>query len=136
MVKSRFRVLVTLEAKYRKENKQGDFVELVGFDKKTTTSIEYGTEVSNITRSVESLFIHSNVLKDSIVSGRASDKLYRFSVDGYQLSYPFQVEPKRSLFNKISSASIKEMRIYITDDKNRIVNLNDVLVNTNVILKM
>ena len=38
--------------------------------------------------------------------------------------------------NKISSASIKEMRIYITDEKNRIVSLNNVLVNINVILKM
>ena len=62
---------------------------------------------------VYSLFIHSNVLNDSVVSGSASDILYRFSVDGYPLSYPFHVELKRSLLNKINATSVEEIMLNI-----------------------
>lgn len=62
---------------------------------------------------VYSLFIHSNVLNDSVVSGSASDILYRFSVDGYLLSYPFHVELKRSLLNKINATSVEEIMLNI-----------------------
>ena len=96
-----------LERNYQVVLRTGDFVDFIGFDKAIVTKASNGTKLPNITRSVDNIFIQSNVISDSVVSGDNSDILYRFSVDNLPLRYPFHIEPKRSLFSNICEVSFK-----------------------------
>ena len=82
-------------------------------------------EIHNVTK----------VISDSVVSGVCSDILYRFSVDNLPLSFPFHIEPKRALYNKINSHFIKEMLIYLTDVFDRPVDLNNIPIPLILILE-
>ena len=82
-------------------------------------------EIHNVTK----------VISDSVVSGVCSDILYRFSVDNLPLSFPFHIELKRALYNKINSNITKDMRIYLTDALNRPLDLNNIPVSLILILK-
>ena len=134
-VSSLFRVRITLENGYQLDLRTGDFNELIGYDKTIITSTGYGSNLPDITRSVDNIFIHTNIISDSIISGIQSDILYRFSVDNLPLSYPFHIEGRRLLFNKISTNIIKELRIYITDALNRPIDLNNIPVNMTLLLR-
>lgn len=136
-VSSLFRVRITLENGYQLDLRTGDFNELIGFDKTIITSTGYGSKLPDITRIVDNIFIHTNIISDSIISGIQSDILYRFSVaDNLPLSYPFHIEGRRLLFNKINTNIIKkELRIYITDALNRPIDLNNIPVNMTLLLR-
>lgn len=59
----------------------------------------------------------------------------RFSVDDLTLSFPFHIEGKRILYNKINTTVIKDLRIYITDELGRPVDLNNIGVNMTLLIK-
>lgn len=99
------------------------------------TEASYGTKLQNITRSVDNVFIQSNAISDSVVSGDNSDILYRFSVDNLPLRYPFHIEPKRSLFSNICSNMIRKIHIHLTDTQDRPIDLNNIPVSLILILK-
>lgn len=134
-IPSVFRVYIELETDYQLDLRTGDFNQLIGFNKVIVTSTTYGTHLPDITRSVDALFVHTNIISDSIVSGIQSDVLYRFSVDDLTLSFPFHIEGKRILYNKISTTVIKDLRIYITDELGRPVDLNNIGVNMTLLIK-
>ena len=135
-VPSLLRVLMTLESTFQVDLRTGDFADLIGFPKNAVvTASGYGANVPNITRSVDNIFIHTNIISESSVSGILSDVLYRFSVDNLPLSFPFHIQPRRSLFNKIKSDSIKDLRIYITDENNRPLDLNNIPISLILLIK-
>ena len=113
----------------------GDFVDFIGFDKAIVTKASNGTKLPNITRSVDNIFIQSNVISDSVVSGDNSDISYRFSVDNLPLRYPFHIEPKRSLFSNICSNNFRKIHIHLTDTQDRPIDLNNIQVSLILILK-
>ena len=112
-IPSRFLVYITLETNYQVDFTTGDFDDLIGFNKAIVTSSKYGDKLPDITRSMDDILIHTNIVTDSIVSGVFSDVLYRFSVDNLPLSYPFHIEGRTKLYNKISASIIKDLRIYM-----------------------
>ena len=124
-----FKVLLSMKSTFQVDLKTGDFGKLLGFEKKIYTATQYSPKLPDITRSVDNVFIHTNIISDSVCSSNQSDVLYRFSVDNLPLSYPFHIEPKRALFNKINTNSIKDLRIYITDELNRPLNLNNIPIS-------
>ena len=134
-VSSLFKVLVTMKSGFQLDLKTGDFGKLIGFEKKIYTASQYSPNLPDITRSVDNVFIHTNIISDSVVSSNQSDVVYRFSVDNLPLSYPFHIEPRRALFNKINTNSIKDLRIYITDEFNRPLNLNNIPISLILIVK-
>lgn len=134
-IPSVFRVLIKFETNYQVDLRTGHFHQLIGFDQVVVTSSSYGNHLPDITRSVDALFIHTNIISNSIVSGIESDVLYRFSVDDLTLSFPFHVEGKRLLYSKINTTIIKDLRIYITDELNRPVDLNNISVNITLLIK-
>ena len=85
-----------------------DFVDLLGLNKDqiTSTQMRCGSKVANITRSIESFFVHKNIISDSIISGSHSDVINRFLVYNLSLSYPFHVEGRQLLYNKINTSTI------------------------------
>lgn len=128
-VPSMLKVFLTLKDDFQLDLRNGDFRNLIGFEQKIYTDSSYGANLPDITRSVDNVFIHSNVVSDSFVSSIKSDVLYRFSVDNLPLSYPFHMEPKRAIFNKINTSIIKDVRIYVTDELNRPLTLNNVPIS-------
>ena len=128
-VSSLFKVLLTMKSGFQVDLKTGDFGKLLGFEKKIYTATQYSPKLPDITRSVDNVFIHTNIISDSVVSSNKSDVLYRFSVDNLPLSYPFHIEPRRAQFSKISTNRIQDLRIYITDELNRPLNLNNIPIS-------
>ena len=131
-VSSLLKVLLSVKSGFQVDLKTGDFGKLIGFEKKIYTATQYGPKLPDITRSVDNVFIHTNIISDSIVSSNKSDVIYRFSVDNLPLSYPFHIQPFHLQFNKINTNRIREVRIYITDGLNRPLDLNN--IPTSVIL--
>ena len=130
-----FKVLLTLKSGFQVDLKTGDFGKLIGFEKKIYTATGYSPKLPDITRSVDNVVIHTNIISDSFVSSTQSDVLYKFSVDNLPLSYPFHIEPKRAKFNKINTNNIRDIRIYITDELNRPLNLNNIPISLNLMVK-
>ena len=60
------------------------------------------------------------------MSGRKSNTLFVIPTDNLRRSYPFSIEPKRALFNTISTNLISRMRFNITDAIGRSINLNNI----------
>ena len=81
---------------YELDLSEGEFAELLGYEKKILTGEKnfVGAMVPNITRSVDWVFLHCD-----LISRRAndvpSDVLYSFSIPGLQVSHPFEKEPYR-----------------------------------------
>ena len=124
---STYRVLITFsDDKFQLDLRQTNFGELIGFEKKVITKTEYGTKLPNITNSIDVLNINTNAIKDSIVDGINTNTIAMIPTDNLTRSYPFTFEPRRTLYCPVSSNTISEMRIYVTDSLGRPVNLNGI----------
>ena len=132
---STYRVLVSIEGSYQLDLRETNFGELIGFEKKLITKTEYGTKLPNITNSIDSLNINTTAITNSIVNGLNTNTIAVIPTDNLTRSRPFTFEPKRPLFCDLSSSSIDEMRIYITDSLGRPVNLNNIDWYMTLILK-
>ena len=120
-----FRVIVTLAQNYQLDLTQSDFNDLIGFNKKILTSSEnIGDFIPNLSQDREILNIHCDLISDSLVDGDETDIIYSFSTSTLTPSYSFEQEPKRMVFNPVNKNTIYKIRIYITDGKRRIIDLN------------
>lgn len=130
-----FKVLITVEDGFQVDLQTGNFADLIGFTKKIVTSTSYGENLPNITRSVDDIYIRTNIISDSVVGGKESDVLFRFSIDNLPLSYPFHIEPREKKYSKINTDKIQDLRIYITDSLNRPIDLNGISVSLTLLIK-
>ena len=140
-VSSRFRVLIKFDRPSVAENdlhqldlRTGNFAELIGFNKVIVKNDGLGPNLPDII-SIDNLYVHYDIISESIVSGRPTDVLYRFSTDGLPLSFPFRKESRRLLWSKSNTNLLRQIRIYITDALNRPVNLNGIPVHLTLLLK-
>ena len=134
---SLLRVYLKLENNYQLDLREGLFSKLIGFKNEVITSTGYGTLTPDITRGVDNIFIHSNLISFSSVSGKQGDVLYRFSTANLQLSYPFKINEtiNHPLYTKLNTSKIRELRIYLTDGKNNPIDLNEIPINLTLLLK-
>ena len=123
---STYRVLITLEGSYQLDLRGTDFGELIGFEKKLVTKTEYGTKLPNITKSIDSLNINVSAIKDSVVNGVNTNTIAVIPTDNLTRSYPFTFEPFRPLYCPVSSNTISEIHIKITDSVSQPVDLNGI----------
>ena len=130
-----FKVLITVEDGFQVDLQTGNFADLIGFTKKIVTSTSYGENLPNITRSVDDIYIRTNIISDSVVGGKESDVLFRFSIDNLPLSNPFHIEPREKKYSKINTDKIQDLRIYITDSLNRPIDLNGISVSLTLLIK-
>ena len=120
-----FRTIITLARNYQLDLTQSDFNDLVGFDKKIITNSEnIGDYIPNLSQDREILNIHCDLISDSLVDGDETDIIYSFSTSTLTPSYSFTQEPRRVQFNPVNKNLIHKIRIYITDGKRRIIDLN------------
>ena len=131
-----FRTIITLAQNYQLDLTQSDFNDLIGFNKKILTSSEnVGDHIPNLSQDREILNIHSDLISDSLVDGDETDIIYSFSTSTLTPSYSFTQEPRRVQFNPVNKNTIKNIRIYITDGKRRIIDLNHSDTSFSLILR-
>ena len=120
-----FRTIITLAQNYQLDLTQSDFNDLIGFNKKIITNSEnIGEYIPNLSQDREILNIHCDLISDSLVDGDETDIIYSFSTSTLTPSYSFTQEPRRVQFNPGNKNMINKIRIYITDGKRRIIDLN------------
>ena len=117
--------MINLVQNYLLDLTQSNFNGLIGFDKKVLSDeTNIGTKVPNLSQDTDLLNIHCDLTNDSLVDGQDTDIIYSFSTSVLNPSYSFTLEPQRVTFNAVNKNTISSIRIYITDGKRRIVNLN------------
>ena len=131
-----FRVTVTLDNNYQLDVTASNFNDLIGFDKKVLKSKNnIGPKVPNLSQDTDILNIHCDLINDSLVDGQDTDIIYSFSTSVLRPSYSFTIEPRRVTFNPTNKNSISSIRIYITDGKRRLVDLNGADTSFSLLLK-
>ena len=131
-----FRVTVTLETNYQLDLTHSNFNNLIGFDKKVLKDeVNIGPRVPNLSQDTDILNVHCDLVNTSLVDGEDSDIIYTFSTSVLQPSYSFTIEPRRVTYNPINKQQISSIRIYISDGKRRLINLNGADTSFSLILK-
>ena len=131
-----FRTIITLAQNYQLDLTKSDFNDLIGFNKKILTSSEnVGDHIPNLSQDREILNIHCDLISESLVDADETDIIYSFSTSTLTPSYSFTQEPRRVQFNPVNKNMIKKIRIYITDGKRRIIDLNHSDTSFSLILR-
>ena len=131
-----FRVTLTMKENYQLDLTKSNFYKLIGYDKKIVKDkVSIGPRVPNLSQDTDILNIHCDLVNTSLVDGEESDIIYSFSTSILRPSYSFEREPERVTFNPVNKNTISSIRIYITDGKRRVINLNNQDVSFSLILK-
>ena len=131
-----FRVTITLATNYQLDLTQSNFNDLIGFDKKILKDeVNLGPRVPNLSQDTDMLNVHCDLTNSSLVDGEESDIIHSFSTSVLRPSYSFTLEPMRVTFSPVNKNRIGSIRVYITDGKRRIVNLNGADTAFSLILK-
>ena len=125
-VLSSYKVVIEIDNNYQLDLRNTNFGELIGFQQKLVKQTEYGSDLPNITNSIDIIYINSNCITDSIVDGQNTNTLAVIPTDNLTRSYPFSYEPKRLLFCHVASNHISQMRFYVSDALGRPINLNGI----------
>ena len=99
---------------------------MIGFNKQILTNAENISDYipANLSQDREILNIHCDLISQSLVDGDETDIIYSFSTSTLTPSYSFTHEPLRVQYNPVNKNTINTIRIYITDGKRRIIDLN------------
>ena len=90
--------------------------------------------IPNITRGVEWVFIHCDLISRRM-NDIENDVLYTFSTTNLQVSYPFEKEPYRLECHPVNRTLINSVRVWITDGRNNILELNGLEMALTVMIK-
>ena len=82
-----------------------------------------GTKIPNITRGVDWVYLHCDLIS-RLTNNVSSDVLDSFSTSDLQVSYPFRKEPLRLEWQPVNKSYIDEIRVWVTDGRNNILDLN------------
>ena len=109
---------------------------MLGYEKKILTGEKnfVRATVPNITRSVDWVFFHCDVITRQ-ANDVPSDVLYSFSTTGLQVSYPFQKEPYRLEWHPVNKSEINTIRLWVSDGRNNILDLNGIDVAVNIMIE-
>ncbi|KAL9989206.1 hypothetical protein ACROYT_G003730 [Oculina patagonica] len=120
-----YRVTILIANDYELDLSEGDFSELIGFEKKILNDTNnVGDHVPNLTRGVDWIYIHCDLISRA-VDNIADDVLYTLSTSTLEISYPFSKEPYRLLWHPVNKYRINSIRIRISDGEGNAVFLND-----------
>jgi hypothetical protein len=122
------KVRIEITNNYRLDLQLSDLNILLGFDKIEVLSTQEGTKLANINDFINSLFIRTDILDPSVSYNNSfgSDILYTFipdSIPGTNIN----VEPNLPIYlpiRTLSNYKVKSIRLYLTDNINRRVDLN------------
>ena len=129
------RTRITLEKNYQLDLTTSNFGDLIGFNKQILNSSSDGEYLPNLSQDREILNIHCDLISDSLVDEHATDIIYTFGTNDLVPSYSFTKDPLRVRFYPVHKYYIDTLRIYITDGKRRIIDLNDADTSFSLILR-
>ena len=132
---SSFKVLISIHDGFLLDLRLSNFHKLLGFEQKALRSTEWGSMSPNITNSVDTIYIHCDLIDSSLVDGNFGDVLYALSTADLTRAYPFTKEPMRVGYSEINKSIINSIKIYLTDVFGRIINLNGIDTSFTLILK-
>ena len=131
-----FKTTINLAPNYQLDLTTSNFSDLIGFNKRILTSSEnVGDYTPNLSQDTEILNIHCDLISGSRVDGDETDIIYTFGTNDLQPSYAFTKEPLRVQYYPVNKYIINTLRIYITDGKRRIIDLNDADTAFSLILR-
>ena len=131
-----YRVVILMAKDYELDLTEGGFASLIGYEKKILKDETNftGEMIPNITRSVDWVFIHCD-----FISRRANDLendvLYSSSTTSLQVSYTFEKEPYRLEFLLVDKTRIDYVRVWVTDGRNNILDLNGLNIALSVTIE-
>ena len=120
---STYKIFIIIRGDYELDLSQGNFNELLGYNKRILTGASFGDKVPNITRGVDWVYLHCDLITRQ-TNNVPSDLLYSFSTADLHVSYPFQKEPRRLKWQPVNKSSINSIRVWVTDGRNNILDLN------------
>ena len=126
IVLSTYKILIQIDNNYQLDVRNSKFRELIEFTEKIVKKKESGTVLSNITNSIDMIYINTDAITNSILNGVNTNMLAVIPTDNLTRSFPFTFEPRRLLFNEVSQLNISQMRFYITDSLGRPIGLNTI----------
>ena len=118
-----YSVVTLIHNDYELDFSQGNFGELLGYGKSTLSGDVVGRKVPNITRGVDWVYLHCDLISRR-TNNVSSDVLYSFSTSDLRVSYPFRKEPRRLEWQPVTKSYINEIRVWVTDGRNNILDLN------------
>ena len=92
-------------------------------------------DIPNITNSLDTLYIHCDLVDVSVVHGEYGDVIYTISTANLRQSYPFKDEPILKEFCEVNKTIINSIKVYISDALGKSINLNKVDTSFTFILK-
>lgn len=130
-----FKLLITISNSYQLDLTLGNLYQLLGFTSMIVTSTQEGVNNVNITNSINRILLHVDCTFGSYKGTSASDVIYSFNADGAPSSL-LQIRPYRPIFLPMNkSGFLFQVKIYITDQQNRRINLNGEEVSLSLILR-
>ena len=131
-----FRVVILMDENCEFDLSGNDLAELLGYEKKILTGKKnfVGAMVPNITRSVDWVFLHCDLISRR-ANDVSSDVLYSFLKTGLQVSYPFQKEPYRLEWHPVNKSEINSIRIWVMDGRDNPFDLNGIDVAVSIMIE-
>jgi len=102
---STYRIFILVHRDYELDLSQGNFNELLGYNKRILTGDSFGDKVPNITRGVDWVYLHCDLISRR-TNNVSSDVLNSFSTSDLRVSYPFRKEPRRLEWQPVNKSYI------------------------------
>ncbi|HEX4068914.1 MAG TPA: hypothetical protein VHX42_02350 [Candidatus Babeliales bacterium] len=126
---SSLRVIIELKQNCQFDLSRSDLHKILGFEKKIVKKTEEGSEPVDITRGVDVLCAHCNIVSGSYDNNMASDILYSFNPASEPGSL-ISVSPINPVYLPVCVQNdIQYITMKLTDQKSRPINLNGQHVN-------
>jgi hypothetical protein len=120
-----YKVKITVPENCILDLRTSNFAQLLGYLPIDLVAGEYTSpNPPNLSQDLDTLFIHCDFIKDSIVDGSWGNILHSFTTANLVPGYPFSQEPRNLMYLPTSSQTISRARIYLTDVYKRPVCLN------------
>ena len=129
-----YRVVINMAENYELDLTDGEFASLIGYEKKSFTGNFTGTLLPDITRSVDWVFLHCDLIS-RVANDVENDVLYSLSIIGRQVSYPFNEEPYRLESHPVNKSQIDSIRVWVSDGRNNLLDLNGIDVALSIMVK-
>lgn len=121
---STLRVRIEVSNSYEVDLTVSDLNDLLGFDKIIVDSTQEGSKVANINRGINTLQLHCDIISSSYQNEITTDLLYSF-VPNTPPGSNIEIAPRHEIYLPIRIPyQIRNIRIYITDQLQRPVDLN------------
>ena len=130
-----YRAVMVLDSSIELDLSSGSFADLLGFEKKVYMQrMNISKFIPNITRGVDWVFIHCDLITRE-VENVGADVLFCLPTSMISIGYSFSKEPKRISWQPANKEIIQAIRVYVTDGRNGILDLNDIDFAISIFLK-